>query len=83
MTFDTGLVSILFHGVFPLQRNQLTSLYKNNVEDTELRIASYKAMMQCATDEILEEVVETMETENDDQGMLNLYKILSLRFINY
>ncbi|XP_072035939.1 apolipophorins-like [Amphiura filiformis] len=49
------------------ERYELTNLYKNRVENTELRIASYRAMMQCASEDLLEVVVETMESEDDDQ----------------
>ena len=51
-----------------LQRNELTNLYKNTAEDTELRIAAYLAMMQCASEETLETVVLTMGNEMDHQG---------------
>ena len=78
----------MFPFIFP-QRIELTNLYKNTGGDTELRIASYRAMMQCLDEDVLQVVVDTMMVEEDEQGgletqmeMLNFQSLFSFKKFN-
>ena len=48
-------------------------IYRNPDEDSELRIAAYLAMMQCPTQYIVDQVKETLASEEVNQVRIAAY----------
>ena len=43
------------------------SLYLDTQEDSEIRIAAYKALMECPSDAVIDRIKRTLETEEVNQ----------------
>lgn len=50
-----------------VQRNNLLALFRNTDEDSELRLAAYLQVMKCPTDNILQQIKETLMSEEVNQ----------------
>ncbi|KAL4235628.1 hypothetical protein ACF0H5_004023 [Mactra antiquata] len=48
-------------------RNNLLGIYRDSTADSEIRIVSYLAVIQCPTDYIVSQILETLETEEVNQ----------------
>lgn len=48
-------------------RNNLIALFRNTDEDSELRLAAYLQVMKCPTDNILQQIKETLMSEEVNQ----------------
>ena len=46
------------------------SLYLDTKEDSEIRIAAYKALMECPSDAVIDRIKRTLETEEVNQVKL-------------
>ena len=56
-------------------RSHLLSYFRNINHDSELRIASYLAIMRCPTPQLLEEVKQTLISESVNQGNFSFISI--------
>ena len=46
------------------------SIFLDTNEDSEIRIAAYKALMECPADEVIDRIKKTLETEEVNQVWL-------------
>lgn len=53
--------------VFLTQRNNLIALFRNADEDSELRLAAYLQVMKCPNDIILQQIKQTLLSEEVNQ----------------
>ena len=55
-----------------LQRNNLVALYRNDKEDSELRIMAYLQVIKCPTDPVIQQVKDTLKAEEVNQVIIRL-----------